>query len=109
MCKRCTKIVEHREFCPVCSRAWRLQNGRDMANANGVRMLQCDDCNAWVHFACEKLDAKVSKQTEDWASTAYKCPTCRRCKPGEGLVLPARQSCGKCFSCDDAYLSLIHI
>ena len=77
-----------------------------MAKVNdGMRMLQCGECDAWVHFTCEKLPARVSKHNEDWASIAYQCPACRRCEPGEGLVLPARHSCGKCFSCDDAYLT----
>jgi hypothetical protein len=76
ICRRCTTIIDKREYCPVCQRAWRLANGQDAAKADAsLAMLHCVSCSSWVHFSCEALTGRV--KDADWKDTTYQCPTCR--------------------------------
>ena len=49
-------MLEHKEYCPVCTRAWYLRDGRDAADEKGGDGLECTECGMWVHFACEGVD-----------------------------------------------------
>jgi len=55
------------ELCPVC-----------LERAVETRMVQCDACDAWVHYDCDAviLDDSMVDQLEA-SEEAYRCPICR--------------------------------
>ena len=53
-------------------------------NSDVVEWIECSECNAWVHAACENLPDGSS---HDFASpdTTYTCPACSSEQPGRGV------------------------
>ncbi|MEW8548708.1 MAG: hypothetical protein AB2693_34840 [Candidatus Thiodiazotropha sp.] len=63
-------------ICPTCTR-----NCRN-------RAVQCDSCNRWLHYYCEKLDRGEIESIENSKDYVYKCKTCIACSSTHRLAIP---------------------
>jgi len=71
-CDACYQLYRECKYCPVCEKVYR--------HLDKVPMIQCDDCNWWIHAECDGLDANMY-ETLGREGRAYKCPDCRAGKP----------------------------
>ena len=67
-CKKCWEGADKGEYCPVCLKAWSVNWGDE-------GMVQCDNCEFWVHSKCDDLRENFSLLEDQ--KTRYYCPICR--------------------------------
>ena len=72
MCAHCTARVGEGCFCPVCHAIY---------ESDDSNMVSCDECEAWVHAACDGLTPAdlllIEDEEHPWWSARYACPLCR--------------------------------
>ncbi|XP_041470400.1 uncharacterized protein LOC121419962 [Lytechinus variegatus] len=74
-CQECGKLFEKGNYCPVCKKCYEDDDFES-------KMMQCADCNRWVHAKCENLsDDQYRILTELPDSVPYRCPPCAKHKP----------------------------
>ncbi|XP_030834287.1 uncharacterized protein LOC579728 [Strongylocentrotus purpuratus] len=74
-CQECGKLFEKGNYCPVCKKCYEDDDFES-------KMVQCADCNRWVHAKCENLsDDQYRILTELPDSVPYRCPPCAKNKP----------------------------
>ena len=103
-CDWCRRVVEGEHYCPICTISFRAlddKGGKKVKEeASAADSILCDPkdggCGRWVHMSCEGI---TPGQDEAWEEIKYLCPTCRDCKPKEGLTHPKRQHASTCFNC----------
>ena len=61
--------------CPGCAIPW-------LDCADQMQMVQCDQCDLWVHIQCERLPQSCFKFLE--GDHSYQCPLCRGECAGKG-------------------------
>ncbi|XP_027473425.1 histone-lysine N-methyltransferase 2B isoform X4 [Zalophus californianus] len=70
LCPRCTQLYEKGNFCPICTRCYE-------DNDYESKMMQCAQCDHWVHAKCEGLsdeDYEILSGLPD--SVLYTCGPC---------------------------------
>ncbi|XP_072166012.1 uncharacterized protein [Diadema setosum] len=71
-CQECGKLFEKGNYCPVCKKCYEDDDFES-------KMMQCSDCDRWVHAKCENLsDDQYRILTELPDSVPYLCPICGR-------------------------------
>nr|XP_036877490.1 histone-lysine N-methyltransferase 2B isoform X6 [Manis javanica] len=70
LCPRCTQLYEKGNYCPICTRCYE-------DNDYESKMMQCAQCDHWVHAKCEGLsdeDYEILSGLPD--SVLYTCGPC---------------------------------
>uniref|UniRef100_A0A8C5XWX1 Histone-lysine N-methyltransferase 2B n=1 Tax=Microcebus murinus TaxID=30608 RepID=A0A8C5XWX1_MICMU len=70
LCPRCTQLFEKGNYCPICTRCYE-------DNDYESKMMQCAQCDHWVHAKCEGLsdeDYEILSGLPD--SVLYTCGPC---------------------------------
>ncbi|XP_006540471.1 histone-lysine N-methyltransferase 2B isoform X1 [Mus musculus] len=70
LCPRCTELYEKGNYCPICTRCYE-------DNDYESKMMQCAQCDHWVHAKCEGLsdeDYEILSGLPD--SVLYTCGPC---------------------------------
>ncbi|KAI6660943.1 Histone-lysine N-methyltransferase 2B isoform X1 [Oopsacas minuta] len=85
-CKRCIFLRKKGNFCPVCDKVYEDNNWN-------CRMIQCDDCKAWLHDTCESLsDEDYHLLGELPGNFPYTCSICHKMSADSSEVAPWRRA-----------------
>jgi hypothetical protein len=86
LCGWCLKHYKHtKEYCVVCYKLYVYQQHQpgviETSYASDMTMVQCHQCDRWVHAACEGIDKQqyesISDGTHPIWGDEYLCPLCR--------------------------------
>ena len=76
-CSSCAKRWEACEYCLVCLTLW-----KDGGEGDEEDMVQCGECELWVHAQCEGLD-----DAGCFDRHKYVCPSCGGREAGKGRII----------------------
>ncbi|KAM9340231.1 histone-lysine N-methyltransferase 2B [Symphorus nematophorus] len=72
LCPDCTLLHDKGNFCTVCHKCYD-------DNKQHTQMIQCSECNHWIHYTCEGLSDELfgllSNQSEE---VFFTCQPCRK-------------------------------
>ncbi|XP_065192212.1 PHD finger protein 10-like isoform X1 [Sycon ciliatum] len=69
LCSFCSRLFQKGHFCPVCLLVYHNDE-------TDQPMVCCDDCDRWIHTACDNIsDALYSTLSKE--QSTYKCVICR--------------------------------
>ncbi|XP_034116270.1 histone-lysine N-methyltransferase trithorax isoform X1 [Drosophila albomicans] len=87
MCTACFKLRKKGNFCPICQKCYD-------DNDFDLKMMECGDCNQWVHSKCEGLsDEQYNLLSTLPESIEFICKKCaRRCEVSRNKAEEWRQA-----------------
>ena len=71
LCYECNYLRENGNICPVCDKLYAEDDW-------GPQMINCDNCEVWVHLECDKRVTKEMYEslTKPKNDIVYLCPSC---------------------------------
>ena len=77
LCEDCKALHDEGSICILCNRATYEEDQQSAAAANDDdnNFVCCDNCESWVHAACDGIDEAEFARIEN---QSYICPICRR-------------------------------
>lgn len=71
MCTKCFESRQNGKYCPMCNKCYE-------ENDFNIKMMECGDCNKWVHAKCEGLsDEKYNMLSVLPENIEFICRICR--------------------------------
>lgn len=75
MCSQCFKLRKKGNFCPICQKCYE-------DNDFDLKMMECGDCQRWVHSKCEELtDEQYQMLSTLPESIEFICRKCAKANP----------------------------
>ncbi|KAJ8268353.1 hypothetical protein COCON_G00135250 [Conger conger] len=75
LCPDCSRLHDQGNFCPICFKCYE-------DNDYESQMVQCSQCNHWVHAKCEGLSDDLYEILSNLPeSVVYSCTPCSRTQP----------------------------
>lgn len=75
MCSQCFKLRKKGNFCPICQKCYE-------DNDFDLKMMECGDCQRWVHSKCEELtDEQYQMLSTLPESIEFICRKCAKINP----------------------------
>ncbi|XP_028317360.1 histone-lysine N-methyltransferase 2B isoform X3 [Gouania willdenowi] len=86
LCPECTSLHKKGNFCPVCHKCY--EDGRQPSE-----MIQCSDCNHWIHYSCAGLtDELFGQLSTQLGKMDFTCSPCSQSQTNDGSLKEKLQS-----------------